>query len=89
MSYIEFGEDWTKKVDFLCLFIIISFPSHERPHGSTTSYEHFLLGPHRRCHIINLGRMGLVVLEKNMFKENFFKYVSDPYETPHGVKKFL
>ena len=30
MSYIEFGEDWTKKGDFLCLFIIISFPSHER-----------------------------------------------------------
>ena len=33
MSYIELGEDWTKKVDFLSLFIINSFPSHERPHG--------------------------------------------------------
>ena len=86
---MKFGEDWTKIVDFLCLFIIISFPPSRDPMGSTTSYEQTLLGTHRRCHIINLGRMGLVVLEKKMFKECFFKYVSDPYERPHGVKKFL
>ena len=39
MSYIKFGKDWTKKVDFLCLFIIISFPSYERPHR----VNHFML----------------------------------------------
>ena len=30
---MKFGEDWTKIVDFLRLFIIISFPSYKRPHG--------------------------------------------------------
>ena len=80
---MKFGEDWTKKVDFLCLFIIISFPPTRDPMGSTTSYEHFLLGTHRRCHIINLGRMGLVVLVKKMFKE---KYIIDPYKRSLGSK---
>ena len=70
--------------------------------GLKSSYEQFLSGTPRRCHIINLRRMGLVVLEKKMFKQKYVsdphvvlekmfkeKYVSDPDERPHGVKNFL
>ena len=46
MSDMKFGEDWTKKVDFLCLFIIISFPSYERPPwGQPLRMNSFWWGP--------------------------------------------
>ena len=56
------------------------------PVGSTTLYEQFLLGTHRRCHIINLGTMGLVVLVKKMFKWEYVIDLDHPTRDPLGSK---